>query len=52
MAIALEAARGLVARSAKKVDDRAEDASYYSSIAKVFAADNAFKAASDTVQVI
>jgi len=51
MATNLEAIRGLVEKSARKIDENANDASYYSSIAKVFASDCAFKAAYNTIQI-
>ncbi|CAD5229661.1 unnamed protein product [Bursaphelenchus okinawaensis] len=51
MAVNLEASRLLVEKAARKVDSQADDATYYSSIAKVFSTDNAFKAACEAVQI-
>lgn len=51
MAQRLEASRLLVRQAALKVDEQAEDAPYFSCIAKCFSAEAAFKAASDAVQI-
>ncbi|KAL3095082.1 hypothetical protein niasHT_022791 [Heterodera trifolii] len=51
MAMHLEASKGLVKRAAKKVDAQAEDAVYFASMAKCFACDAAFQAASNAVQI-
>ncbi|KAI1721009.1 acyl-CoA dehydrogenase, middle domain-containing protein [Ditylenchus destructor] len=51
MAMNLEAARELAYKSARMIDANAEDATYYSSCAKAFAADAAFQAAANAVQI-
>uniref|UniRef100_A0A914HIK4 Ubiquitin-like domain-containing protein n=1 Tax=Globodera rostochiensis TaxID=31243 RepID=A0A914HIK4_GLORO len=51
MAMHLEASKGIVKQAAKKVDAQAEDAVYFASMAKCFACDAAFQAASNAVQI-
>uniref|UniRef100_A0A915DTY8 Uncharacterized protein n=1 Tax=Ditylenchus dipsaci TaxID=166011 RepID=A0A915DTY8_9BILA len=52
MAMNLEAAREITYKSAEMVDTNSEDATYYSSCAKCFAADKAFEAAANAVQIL
>jgi alkylation response protein AidB-like acyl-CoA dehydrogenase len=52
MAMQLEAARGLVYKSAQKVIDKAADVSYHAAIAKCFASDAAMKVTTDAVQIL
>ncbi|KAI6205823.1 hypothetical protein M3Y94_00836200 [Aphelenchoides besseyi] len=51
MAQRLEASRLLAQQAAEKIEADVGDAAYYSSIAKCFSADSAFKAAADAVQI-
>ncbi|KAI6173932.1 hypothetical protein M3Y98_01135300 [Aphelenchoides besseyi] len=51
MAQRLEASRLLAEQAAEKIEADVGDAAYYSSIAKCFSADSAFKAAADAVQI-
>ena len=52
MAMAIEASRMLVYKSAAKVIDRAADVSYWAAIAKCYASDTAMKVTTDAVQIL
>jgi alkylation response protein AidB-like acyl-CoA dehydrogenase len=51
MAQALEASKLLTKKAAEQIDLQYPDATYYSSIAKCFSADSAFKSSAEAVQV-